>query len=77
PTGALIPRAQMEELARLCQRTGTKLVVDETSAVAVTKQLSGPGSLRPSFYYCIVWKPSLVIPGKDTAGRTSFPLPGE
>lgn len=30
PTGALVPRAQMEELARLCQRAGTKLIVDET-----------------------------------------------
>lgn len=30
PTGALVPRAQIEELARLCQRTGTKLIVDET-----------------------------------------------
>jgi threonine-phosphate decarboxylase len=29
PTGALVPRAQVEELARLCRRVGTKLLVDE------------------------------------------------
>jgi len=30
PTGTLVPRPQMEELARSCQRTHTKLIVDET-----------------------------------------------
>src|SRR5713101_575605 len=30
PTGALIPRTQLEELARLCQQARTRLVVDET-----------------------------------------------
>lgn len=30
PTGALVPRARVEELAQLCRRTDTRLVVDET-----------------------------------------------
>src|SRR5262249_41930030 len=30
PTGILVPHNQMEELARLCQRLRTKLIVDET-----------------------------------------------
>jgi threonine-phosphate decarboxylase len=30
PTGALVPRAQVEELARVCRRTHAKLIVDET-----------------------------------------------
>jgi len=30
PTGALMPRAQVEELAQLCRRTNTWLIVDET-----------------------------------------------
>ena len=30
PTGALIPRPHLEELARLCQQARTRLVVDET-----------------------------------------------
>jgi threonine-phosphate decarboxylase len=30
PTGALVPRAQMEELAQMCRRAHTRLAVDET-----------------------------------------------
>ncbi|MCS6926946.1 MAG: threonine-phosphate decarboxylase CobD [Candidatus Binatia bacterium] len=30
PTGSLLPQARGEEIVRLCQRTGTQLIVDET-----------------------------------------------